>query len=65
MTREFAASGHAVLVYSTEIPELVGLCDRVCSLYGGADRRRAHRRQSHRKLGDAQCAGARNAEAVQ
>jgi len=22
-------------VYSTEIPELVGLCDRVCSLYGG------------------------------
>jgi ribose transport system ATP-binding protein len=35
MTREFAASGHAVLVYSTEIPELVGLCDRVCSLYGG------------------------------
>jgi ribose transport system ATP-binding protein len=35
MTREFAANGHAVLVYSTEIPELVGLCDRVCSLYGG------------------------------
>ena len=35
MTREFAAKGHAVLVYSTEIPELVGLCDRVCSLYGG------------------------------
>jgi ribose transport system ATP-binding protein len=35
MTREFAAGGHAVLVYSTEIPELVGLCDRVCSLYGG------------------------------
>lgn len=35
MTRDFAAKGHAVLVYSTEIPELVGLCDRVCSLYGG------------------------------
>jgi ribose transport system ATP-binding protein len=35
MTREFATKGHAVLVYSTEIPELVGLCDRVCSLYGG------------------------------
>jgi ribose transport system ATP-binding protein len=35
MTRAFAAKGHAVLVYSTEIPELVGLCDRVCSLYGG------------------------------
>ncbi|GAC67404.1 sugar ABC transporter ATP-binding protein [Gordonia soli] len=35
MTREFAAAGHAVLVYSTEIPELVGLCDRVCSLYEG------------------------------
>jgi ribose transport system ATP-binding protein len=35
MTREFAADGHAVLVYSTEIPELVGLCDRVWSLYGG------------------------------
>lgn len=35
MTRDFAAKGHAVLVYSTEIPELIGLCDRVCSLYGG------------------------------
>jgi ribose transport system ATP-binding protein len=35
MTRDFAAKGHAVLVYSTEIPELVGLCDRVCSIYGG------------------------------
>lgn len=35
MTRDFAAKGHAVLVYSTEIPELVGLCDRVCALYGG------------------------------
>ena len=35
MTRDFAARGHAVLVYSTEIPELVGLCDRVASLYGG------------------------------
>lgn len=35
MTRDFAARGHAVLVYSTEIPELVGLCDRVCSMYGG------------------------------
>lgn len=35
MTRDFAAGGHAVLVYSTEIPELVGLCDRVCSMYDG------------------------------
>ena len=35
MTRDFAAKGHAVLVYSTEIPELVGLCDRVCALYEG------------------------------
>lgn len=35
MTRDFAAKGHAVLVYSTEIPELVGLCDRVCALYDG------------------------------
>lgn len=35
MTRDFAAKGHAVLVYSTEIPELVGLCDRVCAMYGG------------------------------
>jgi ribose transport system ATP-binding protein len=35
LTREFATKGHAVLVYSTEIPELVGLCDRVCSLYEG------------------------------
>jgi ribose transport system ATP-binding protein len=35
LAREFAAKGHAVLVYSTEIPELVGLCDRVCSLYDG------------------------------
>jgi ribose transport system ATP-binding protein len=35
MARDFATAGHAVLVYSTEIPELVGLCDRVCALYGG------------------------------
>jgi ribose transport system ATP-binding protein len=35
LARKFAAKGHAVLVYSTEIPELVGLCDRVCTLYDG------------------------------
>jgi len=35
MTREFAQQGGAVLIYSTEIPELVGLCDRAYTMYGG------------------------------
>jgi ribose transport system ATP-binding protein len=35
LIREFAASGRGVLVYSTEIPELVGLCDRVYVVAGG------------------------------
>ena len=35
MAREFASTGRAVLIYSTETPELVGLCDRVYSLYQG------------------------------
>ena len=36
MMRDFAAAGGAVLFYSTEITELVNLCDRVLVLYGGA-----------------------------
>ncbi|SDU60665.1 sugar ABC transporter ATP-binding protein [Gordonia westfalica] len=35
MTREFANRGRGVLLYSTEIPELVGLCDRVYVVAGG------------------------------
>jgi ribose transport system ATP-binding protein len=35
MTRKFADAGGSVFVYSTEIPELVGLCDRVYTIYDG------------------------------
>ncbi|MSP82478.1 MAG: sugar ABC transporter ATP-binding protein [Alphaproteobacteria bacterium] len=35
LAREFAAAGGAVLFYSTEVPELVNLCDRVLVLYRG------------------------------
>ena len=33
--RKASEDGAAVLLYSTEIPELVGLCDRVIAIYGG------------------------------
>ena len=35
LIREFADAGGAVLLYSTEIPEVVNLCERVVVLYGG------------------------------
>jgi ribose transport system ATP-binding protein len=35
LIRQFAAEGGCVLLYSTEIPELVGLCDRIYVMYGG------------------------------
>ncbi|MBX6323319.1 MAG: sugar ABC transporter ATP-binding protein [Rhodospirillaceae bacterium] len=35
LIRGFAAAGGAVLLYSTEIPELVNLCDRVLVMYAG------------------------------
>lgn len=35
LIREFADAGGAVLFYSTEIAELVNLCDRVLVMYGG------------------------------
>jgi ribose transport system ATP-binding protein len=35
MVREFADKGGAVLMFSTEIPELTNLCDRVLVMYGG------------------------------
>jgi ribose transport system ATP-binding protein len=35
LIREMANSGKAVLIYSTELPELVNLCDRVLALYQG------------------------------
>ena len=35
LIRELAAQGHAVLLYSTEVPELVNLCDRVLVMYRG------------------------------
>lgn len=33
--RQAAEAGSAVLFYSTEIPELLGLCDRILVMYGG------------------------------
>ena len=35
LIRSYAQSGRAVLMYSTEIPELVGVCDRVLSMHSG------------------------------
>jgi ribose transport system ATP-binding protein len=35
LIREFAAAGGAVLYYSTDIPELVNLCDEVAVIYRG------------------------------
>lgn len=35
LIREFVDAGGAVLLYSTEIPELVNLCDRVSVIYRG------------------------------
>lgn len=35
MIRDFASKGFSVLMFSTEIPELVNLCDRVLVMYGG------------------------------
>jgi ribose transport system ATP-binding protein len=35
MIRKYAEGGGAVLMYSTEIPELVGLCDRTYTMYNG------------------------------
>jgi len=35
MIRDYAEAGDGVLIYSTEIPELVGLCDRVYTIYNG------------------------------
>jgi ribose transport system ATP-binding protein len=36
LMRKFVADGGAILFYSTEIAELVNLCDRVLVIYGGA-----------------------------
>jgi ribose transport system ATP-binding protein len=36
LLRELAAEGVAVLLYSTDYEELIGLCDRVLIMYGGA-----------------------------
>ncbi|MEQ8652831.1 MAG: sugar ABC transporter ATP-binding protein [Kiloniellales bacterium] len=35
LLRELAAQGTAILFYSTDVDELIGLCDRVGILYGG------------------------------
>ncbi len=35
MMRDYVAAGGAILFHSTEIPELVHLCDRVLVLYDG------------------------------
>lgn len=35
LIRAYARSGRAVIMYSTEIPELVGVCDRVLTMHSG------------------------------
>ena len=35
LMRDYAAAGKGILFYSTEIPELVSVCDRVIVLYRG------------------------------
>jgi ribose transport system ATP-binding protein len=35
MMRNYVAAGGSILLHSTEIPELVHLCDRVLVLYDG------------------------------
>jgi ribose transport system ATP-binding protein len=35
LMRRFADTGRAILFYSTELPELMGLCDRVLVMYRG------------------------------
>jgi ribose transport system ATP-binding protein len=35
LMREFAKAGGAVLFYSTDVPELVNVCDRVSVVYRG------------------------------
>ena len=37
LMREFAAAGGAVLFYSTDVPELVNVCDRVSVVYRGSN----------------------------
>jgi ribose transport system ATP-binding protein len=35
LMQQFKSDGGAIIFYSSEIPELVNLCDRVLVLYGG------------------------------
>lgn len=35
LLREYAEAGHGVIVVSSEMPELIGLCDRIVVLYEG------------------------------
>ena len=48
LMREFAEAGGAILFYSTEMPEIVNLCDRVAVMYSGRKRARTVRRRNHR-----------------
>jgi ribose transport system ATP-binding protein len=36
LMRAFAAAGGAILFYSTDLPELVNLCDRILVIYSGS-----------------------------
>ena len=45
LIRKMSADGGIVLFCSTELPELIGLCDRIVVFYQGRHRRRAHRRR--------------------
>ena len=48
LIRRISADGRIVLFSSTELPELIGLCDRIIVLYRGADRRRDQGRRDQR-----------------
>ena len=49
LIRRISADGRIVLFSSTELPELIGLCDRIIVLYRGAHRRRDQRRRDRRR----------------
>jgi ribose transport system ATP-binding protein len=35
LVRELAKDGHAILYYSTDVEELVNICDQVCVMHDG------------------------------
>ena len=64
LLRDLADAGAAILLYTTDYDELIGLCDRVLILYDGAVVRelegaRHHRDQHHRQLPQPTCCQSR------